>query len=390
MLRQAAESERQLTQLRKEIVDMKRLKVKLMNQLREEVAKSKAEEAKYVKQIALLKRDHLKKDNQIKNLEAEKRCREIVLKRKQEQIQALRNKSSTMSEKVSGRVAASAAANYTHMSLSLQLDPSSCTTNANFNAHTSSKEEKRKLLFQQRWTKIDASINSIIVKKQAIGVIEREMERYLTQREKISRRLNRLLRRLNKATLLIDIENESSRVDELKEQMDIIKSNIDYLNDQIAECQTNIIELGESNKKEGDYFQLENHLVGIGSLEEARFVLKKLLVLALNKGIVAAQKQHLNSELECELEQLERDYNVQQQLVQQIIDSGLITNDFARHILFDAGGTGTGANESSLFSGRDNENFEIDEILLAPCMDGNNILSNTGKVLLKLNRGDFQ
>lgn len=87
MLKNALETEKQLEQLRKEIVDMKKLKVKLMNQLKDETHKSKMEEQRRQREIAALKRDHLRKDNQIRSLEAEKRCREIVLKRKQEEIQ---------------------------------------------------------------------------------------------------------------------------------------------------------------------------------------------------------------------------------------------------------------------------------------------------------------
>ena len=94
MIKSAMETDKQLQQLHKELTEMKKLKVKLMNQLRDETLKSKQEDQKRMKEIALLKRDHLKKDNQIKSLEAEKRCRDIVLKRKQEQIQALRKNSS--------------------------------------------------------------------------------------------------------------------------------------------------------------------------------------------------------------------------------------------------------------------------------------------------------
>ena len=94
MLKSAMETDKQLQQLHRELLEMKKLKVKLMNQLRDETLKSKQDEQKRMKEIALLKRDHLKKDNQIKSLEAEKRCRDIVLKRKQEQIQALRKNSS--------------------------------------------------------------------------------------------------------------------------------------------------------------------------------------------------------------------------------------------------------------------------------------------------------
>jgi len=94
MIKNAMETDKQLQQLHKELLEMKKLKVKLMNQLRDETLKNKQDEQKRIKEIALLKRDHLKKDNQIKSLEAEKRCRDIVLKRKQEQIQALRKYSS--------------------------------------------------------------------------------------------------------------------------------------------------------------------------------------------------------------------------------------------------------------------------------------------------------
>lgn len=87
MLKNALETEKQLELMRKEIVDMKKLKVKLMNQLRDETHKNKMEEQRRQREIAALKRDHLKKDNQIRSLEAEKKCRDIVLKRKQEQIQ---------------------------------------------------------------------------------------------------------------------------------------------------------------------------------------------------------------------------------------------------------------------------------------------------------------
>jgi kinesin family protein 4/21/27 len=193
MLKHAVEAEKQLGQFRKEIVDMKKLKVKLMNQLRDEVSKSKQEEQRYMKQIALLKRDHLKKDNQIKNLEAEKKCRETVLKRKQEQIQALR-KSHTgkvMSDKASGRVM-TATATATLMSTSINISSSSsgnvivpgavnmssslCAESefrmtssrvaaASSRAASSGKEtstvNRRKILFQQKWTKIDQSVSGI-------------------------------------------------------------------------------------------------------------------------------------------------------------------------------------------------------------------------------------
>jgi chromosome segregation ATPase len=104
MLRQAQENERNLQQLNRELLEMKKLKVKLMNQLKDESIRFKKEEQNRMREIATLKRDHLKKDSQIKFLEAEKKCKEVVLKRKQEQLQALRRNNTTrLSDKASGK-----------------------------------------------------------------------------------------------------------------------------------------------------------------------------------------------------------------------------------------------------------------------------------------------
>lgn len=147
---------------------------------------------------------------------------------------------------------------------------------------------------------------------------------------------------------------------------------------------------------------LESLIHTISSIDEAKFILKKFLILALNKGILAAQKEYLNNELECELDQIEKDYYVQQQVVQQIINSGQISNEFVQQILlynqpfkFDTiqGNTNTNntnnnantnyddiqprtlncsnINSSFMMNGV-NDNFEIDEIILAPMIDGLN------------------
>lgn len=186
MLKNALETEKQLEQLRKEIIDMKKLKVKLMNQLREESLKSKQEEQKRMREIAILKRDHLKKDNQIKSLEAEKKCREIVLKRKQEQIQALRKNNVIrhgLSEKASGRANSTSSTggghyydNHHHHDVANPtnghniINKSTTTTTVltstttSYNrpklsaSYESSYMNKRKLAYQHKWQKFDETV----------------------------------------------------------------------------------------------------------------------------------------------------------------------------------------------------------------------------------------
>jgi hypothetical protein len=179
-----------------------------------------------------------------------------------------------------------------------------------------------------------------------------------------------------------------------------MKSNIDYLQDQIGECQTNIIHLDEL-KDGNDYLNLENFIETITSVNEAKYFLKKLLVLGLNKGIVAAQKEFLCNELKCELEQYERDYNTQQQLLQNIInnsntkaansktsnqkedeETSLLNKQFMNSFnnyfnnQLNGGVHENGINSSNNKNNPDepneynSDNFEIDEIILAPQFEG--------------------
>jgi kinesin family member 21 len=77
------------------------------------------------------------------------------------------------------------------------------------------------------------------------------MERYIEQREKIGRKLNRLQKRYEK---VLNQNDEDSKGEDLKEQLDIMKSNVDYIQDQISECQANIIELDDSKVKLNENF----------------------------------------------------------------------------------------------------------------------------------------
>jgi hypothetical protein len=69
------------------------------------------------------------------------------------------------------------------------------------------------------------------------------------------------------------------------------------------------------------------------------------------KGIVAAQKEYLNKELELELGQFEREHQTQQQLLQQFLDGDY---DYTIGDLNNTNG----------------QDYEIDEIILAPEIQG--------------------
>ncbi|VDK63582.1 unnamed protein product [Anisakis simplex] len=89
--RQAMEQQ-QLMKLRGELSDMKKLKVELMQKIKEEAKKAKASELAHSKRVAGLEKESRKKDNQIKQLENRDRQREMFLKRTNDELARLREK----------------------------------------------------------------------------------------------------------------------------------------------------------------------------------------------------------------------------------------------------------------------------------------------------------
>ena len=192
------------------------------------------------------------------------------------------------------------------------------------------------------------------------------MEQYLDQRDKMCRKLNKLKNQHERlSNKSVQNEEESSFIEQQltqsKEKIDTVNSNIEYIQRQIEQCQTSIIQLDEV--KDGFSAGLISLVEPINTLKEAHFFLKKCLNLALDKGVLAAQNQYLNSQLEFELEKIEKDYIMQQKLIQNMIDhSGPSHNGGLQDFL-------NPMNSQTEFE--NGENFEIDEIILAPRF-GNN------------------
>lgn len=103
LLRSQTEYEHQLKTLKNEVSEMKRMKVRLMNKIKEESTKHKNQEQLRNREIAKLKKQSRVRENQIRSLESEKRVKEVVLKRKQEEVQMLRKKVQPISDKIAGR-----------------------------------------------------------------------------------------------------------------------------------------------------------------------------------------------------------------------------------------------------------------------------------------------
>jgi hypothetical protein len=80
------------------------LQVKLLNRMKEESARHKQEQERRNREVAQLRKANRKHENQIRAMEADRRAKEIVLKRRQEEVSALRrNQYSGMSSKAAGK-----------------------------------------------------------------------------------------------------------------------------------------------------------------------------------------------------------------------------------------------------------------------------------------------
>ena len=137
-------------------------------------------------------------------------------------------------------------------------------------------------------------------------------------------------------------------------------------------------------KNAKNIFVLKN---GISRVQNDRWVMRINLIfftfIVCVIGIIAAQKEYLNNELEYELEQFERDYNIQQQLLQNMINSspdhpnGSVSNNNNIHHI---------STSISINNNRDvcSDNYEIDEIILAPRMEDSSSESEDDEVITRL------
>ena len=190
LLKSQTQTENRLKGLRNELAEMKRAKVKLLNKMREEAQRHKENELKRNREIAQLRKESRKNANMIRTLEADKRMKEVVLRRKQEEVTALRKRDRGLSQKAAGRII--------------------------------SKPTNPKAL-KQRWQTFERTITKQALAKQAAVETEREMERLLQEREELGTELERLQKQRNNIA--------STRADtvDIDEEIDNVKSKISYL-----------------------------------------------------------------------------------------------------------------------------------------------------------------
>lgn len=329
LLKNQSQYEKQMRKLQQEVVEMKKIKVRLMKQMKEEQEKARLVESRRSREISQLKKDQRKRDGQLRLLEAQKRQQEVVLRRKNEEVTALRRQVKPMSDKVAGRVnrkislpePVSDHVVEDHERIGQQrpripiarVQPA---TSSALNGSRRKHQRKGSSIYtskaaKQKWQSLERRITDIVMQRMTISNMETDMNRLLKQREDLTKRKEKVTRKRDR------IMKENGEIDKninhLNEEIESLSANIDYINDSISDCQASIMQMEEA-KEEGETLDV-TAIISSCTLTEARYLLDHFLTMAVSKGLQAAQKEAQVKVLEGRLKQTEITSATQNQLL---------------------------------------------------------------------------
>lgn len=352
LLKNQSRYERELKKLQAEVNDMKKAKVALMRQMKEEQQRRKMVEAKRNREIAQLKKEQRRQEYQIRALESQKRQQELVLRRKTQEVTALRRLAKPMSDRVAGRVArwnqpppatdsgaelsASTAASSSEpetgrivsglvrqwnnknsinggylaesegsmdgtrvisIKKKLQRNPAPLSsTGAATRASSFSKSAR------QKWQTLERRIRDIVMQRMTISNVEADMDRLIKKREELTAQQEALSHK--REVLMADGEGpeaEDRLLQEIGEDIEVLNANIDYINDSLSDCQATIVQI-EETKDELDSVDT-SVVISSCSLAEARHLLDHFLKASIDKNLQVAQKEAQIRLLEGQLRQ---------------------------------------------------------------------------------------
>ncbi|XP_068132401.1 kinesin-like protein KIF21A isoform X6 [Hyperolius riggenbachi] len=332
LLKNQSQYEKQMKKLQQEVVEMKKTKVRLMKQMKEEQEKARMVDSRRAREIAQLKKEQRKRDTQLRTLEAQKRQQEVVLRRKNEEVTALRRQVKPMSDKVAGRVnrkislpepvsdhmveeqdsARMGGPQRPRIPIARVQPATSSTLNGSRRKH----QRKGSSIYtskaaKQKWQSLERRITDIVMQRMTISNMESDMNRLLKQREELTKRKEKVTRkrdRIMKENLDLD-----KNINHLNEEIESLSANIDYINDSISDCQASIMQMEEA-KEEGDTLDV-TAIISSCTLTEARYLLDHFLTMAVSKGLQSAQREAQIKVLEGRLKQTEITSATQNQLL---------------------------------------------------------------------------
>nr|XP_056703203.1 kinesin-like protein KIF21A isoform X7 [Euleptes europaea] len=340
LLKNQSQYEKQLKKLQQDVAEMKKTKVRLMKQMKEEQEKARMNESRRNREIAQLKKEQRKREHQLKLLEAQKRNQEVILRRRTEEVTALRRQARPLSDRVSGRVSrksslpehpnqepnssvssvendGSRASSQQKMRIPVarvQAIPAATTngTRSKYQRKTMTTRVYSSKAARMKWQLLERRVTEIIMQKMTISNMETDMNRLLKQREELTKRKEKLSKRRERVIKEGGPDGDKN-IHNLNEEMESLTANIDYINDSISDCQANIMQMEEA-KEEGETLDV-TAVINACTLTEARYLLDHFLTMGINKGLQAAQKEAQIKVLEGRLKQTEITSATQNQLL---------------------------------------------------------------------------
>ncbi|XP_061688758.1 kinesin-like protein KIF21B isoform X2 [Syngnathoides biaculeatus] len=351
LLKNQSRYERELKKLQAEVNEMKKAKVAVMKQMKEEQQRRRLVEAKRNREIAQLKKEQRRQEFQIRALESQKRQQELVLRRKTQEVTALRRLAKPMSDRVAGRVArwnqppavSDSGAELSASTTASSSEPESGKTVSGLVRQWNNKNNgygylgesegsmdgtrvvgSRKKLqrkpadagttaltgravtfsksARQKWQTLERRVTDIVMQRMTIANVEADMDRLIKKREELTAQQEALSHK--REVLMAEGEGpeaEDRLLLEIGDDIEVLNANIDYINDSLSDCQATIVQI-EETKDELDSVDT-SVVISSCSLAEARHLLDHFLKASIDKSLQVAQKEAQIRLLEGQLRQ---------------------------------------------------------------------------------------
>ncbi|XP_017075491.2 LOW QUALITY PROTEIN: kinesin-like protein KIF21A [Drosophila eugracilis] len=275
-------NEIRISKMRDELIGLKNTKVKLMNKITQQSNLHKEEDSRKSKEIAQLLKEQRRQKNAVISLEAKINAKEQILKRKTEEVIALRKSQR-------GKSGQRAPPHLT----------SKITTLDGFTSRSA----------RHRWENLYRTILHAARNRQLITQLEKELERLILEREDLSREL-------------IIAQNNSGaekRTEDFNE-VDNLKTNISYIQENIEHVQQAIMEFEDTKDTvQSDVNKIQSVLDEVATVAEAKFILQKFtdssIVMSCNLAIAESHLQ----ENESLLKEAKQESSIQQQILQHFL-----------------------------------------------------------------------
>lgn len=270
----------QLKNIRQELTELKQIKIKLMRKMTDDHNRHKEEDARRMREIAQLRKEARKQNNMIKSLQGSVAVKDQVLKRRTEEVSALRKThKSQLSTKAQGRVPVK-------------------KVSENFHPRQA----------RIKWDALQRTMGKSARSKQAVIELERELERLLQERDQLSRDMSVIKKR-----------QKIFATTELASEEDSIHANLSYIQENIEQVQNSIMELEEGKESAQEQLTIQNILENIKSVEEAKFLIDKLCSNSILQSCDVGLTHTRLKEKEALLTEVQQDSNIQQQLLQHVL-----------------------------------------------------------------------